>query len=554
MSGEPVSLIKYDLLLSQLQRMRLMHAQEETAHCSDVEHTTLQSGDDSLAMFQHEPLSRPARQVRLLRISEGDDDDNLTVDLITSDLSEAPGYFAVSYTWGDGRQHQQLNVNDKVMSVRQNCYYALWQIHMKYPTQPYVWIDSLCINQDDLEEKAFQIQLMERIFIQAKSVLACIGPHADDSELVVDAVRKAKKHDPKAARAASLATVHFEDSNKFRDFMNGEHWETFLESMDKDSLANLNAAFQKLTRRRYWKRLWVVQEIAASKRAARVLIGEDDLTWTDVDLLLQLMREVGRHGVKRHLWKSAGKQQWQHLWILKTMFHLHAWSLSLAISFTWDRECQDPRDHVYGILSLVKWTKPPILPDYIKSRFDVAIEAIAHLDQWFAIFATLHFVRLQDDARCTEMFSPWRQTCNGGQEKTDVPLDPWQSERLVVELNGDSGCTHVLAGEDGVLTIPIMYAEASPPETTELKNRISAAYMSAFHQCIREGLSKPPKLLRYQHHTVAIVSGNTKASDIVLPLLSIRFGNSPVLILRRSENAFHIIGQGGTLCFGPRCA
>lgn len=332
MSGEPVSHVKYDLLLSPMQRVRLMHAQETTAHCSDVEHTTLRSGDDSPAIFRHEPLSWPAQQVRLLRISEGDDDDNLTVDLITSDLQEAPEYFAVSYTWGDVTEHQKLNINDKVVSVRQNCYDALWQIHMKYPTRPYVWIDSLCINQDDLEEKACQIQLMERIFTQAKSVLACIGPHADDSELVVDAVRKAKEHDSKAAIAASLRPLHLEDSSKFRDFMYGEHWETFLESMDRDLLANLNGAFQKFSQRRYWKRLWVVQEIAASKFAGRVLIGEDELTWKDVDLLLQLMREVGRHGAKRHLWKSAGKQQWYHLWILKTLYHLHAWSLSLAIS------------------------------------------------------------------------------------------------------------------------------------------------------------------------------------------------------------------------------
>lgn len=192
----------------------------------------------------------------------------------------------------------------------------------------------------------------------------------------------------------------------------------------------------------------------------------------------------------------------------------------------------------------MKWTKRPIVPDYTKSRFDVAIEVIAYLDQWFAIFAMLHFVRLQNDVRWTEIFAPWRQTCTGGQEKTDVAFDLWQRERLVVKLNGDSSCTRVLAGADGVLTIPVMYTEASPPETTELKNRISATYMSAFHRCMREGLSKLPKLLQYQHHTVAIVSGDTKVSDIVLPLLSIRFGNSPILILRRSERAFHIIGQG----------
>ncbi|KAK4497074.1 hypothetical protein PRZ48_011523 [Zasmidium cellare] len=490
--------------------------------------------------FLHEPLSQPTQQVRLLRFRKGGDDDMLAFDVITSDLGPAPEYFAVSYTWGDDLQDQVLAINDKVISVRQNCHYALWQIRSRYPDKTYVWIDFVCINQDDLEEKACQIQMMETIFTQARLVLVCVGPHADNSELVIDAVRRAKQHDPRAAEAASVVPLGDRTGQKFHDFMYGKHWEAWLDTLDDDHLANLNGAFQSFSQRKYWKRLWVVQEIAASKLAAGVLIGQDTLTWKDVDLLLQLMREVGRHGVKQRLWNDAGEKHWIYLWISKSVHNLHALSLSQAINFTYNRQCSDPRDHVYGILALVKWSKERIVPDYSKTPFDVAIETVVHLDEWISIWLMLHLVKTRDDARWAEIFTPWRERLTGEQGKTNVSLDNWQLERLCIALNGDSTCSQISATDHGLMTIPVKYDEQSSPERSERNKRIAAACMEAFHRCLQEDHSEPPKLLHYRENVVAIVCGDAQISDIVLTM----WPGNPLLILRHHGEEFRIIGQG----------
>ena len=52
------------------------------------------------------------------------------------------------------------------MTVRENCYYALWQARL-YEPEKYVWIYSLCINQSDLHEKRLQVQMMGLLYRQA---------------------------------------------------------------------------------------------------------------------------------------------------------------------------------------------------------------------------------------------------------------------------------------------------------------------------------------------------------------------------------------------------
>ena len=52
------------------------------------------------------------------------------------------------------------------------------------PEEPWIWIDALCINQDDKEEKAIQVPLMGEIFSKAQSVFVWLGP--DHDKLTLD--------------------------------------------------------------------------------------------------------------------------------------------------------------------------------------------------------------------------------------------------------------------------------------------------------------------------------------------------------------------------------
>jgi hypothetical protein len=54
----------------------------------------------------------------------------------------------------------------------------------------YYWVDALCIDQKSLQERNHQVGIMGQIYSRAQHVFACVGPHADDSEYLVDVLDK----------------------------------------------------------------------------------------------------------------------------------------------------------------------------------------------------------------------------------------------------------------------------------------------------------------------------------------------------------------------------
>lgn len=117
-------------------------------------------------------------QIRLLRLQSGCDDDPIACDYVVGSLSNPPRYIAVSYTWGDPTPTHTTQIEGRDVKVHHNCYYALWQVRQVYSTPSdlqYFWIDALCIDQNDLQEKGLQVQEMGRIFNCATRVAASLG-------------------------------------------------------------------------------------------------------------------------------------------------------------------------------------------------------------------------------------------------------------------------------------------------------------------------------------------------------------------------------------------
>ncbi|EME41106.1 hypothetical protein DOTSEDRAFT_136367, partial [Dothistroma septosporum NZE10] len=171
-------------------------------------------------MFEHVPLDDAETQIRLLRLGPGTGSDPIELSVATFQLQNAPEYFAISYAWGVEDIPMHVILDGSKFSVRLNCWYALSQVRYHYPGCS-LWIDSICINQSDLEEKSHQVAMMYDIFAAAAKVFACVGPHADGSE-ILDRTCDGSNH------ASSVAT--------------DDAWSAF-------------------SRRPYWSRLWVVQEI-----------------------------------------------------------------------------------------------------------------------------------------------------------------------------------------------------------------------------------------------------------------------------------------------------
>ena len=80
----------------------------------------------------------------------------------------------LSYCWGVAVSPHSVLRNGKELRVHANLYNALIQLARRRDAPDY-WIDAICINQTDSDEKGSQIQLMGQILERAASVLVWLG-------------------------------------------------------------------------------------------------------------------------------------------------------------------------------------------------------------------------------------------------------------------------------------------------------------------------------------------------------------------------------------------
>lgn len=142
--------------------------------------------------FVHEPLEHPQDEIRLIQVDLSDKDSEIICTTLTCPIKRPVPYLAISYTWGDISQKRVIQVNGKQVIVGYNSWLALWQarLHLianRSPATP-LWIDILSIDQSNDDEKSIQVGLMGAIYRSAIYVIASVGPHEDDSELLADQI------------------------------------------------------------------------------------------------------------------------------------------------------------------------------------------------------------------------------------------------------------------------------------------------------------------------------------------------------------------------------
>lgn len=189
------------------------------------------AGAASPADSAYSPLDPSRRQIRLLRVLP--DPCDLSAVLETVSLDDDPKYTALSYTWGteasggagialrgpEGRAWRQP-ITKNLRAVLE---------HLCADGAPVtLWVDALCINQADVEEKSHQITLMRDIYSRAEETCVWLGPAADDSDL-------------------AMATI-------------GELYESRTYVLPDGALSEARLeAINALTGREWWSRIWVLQ-------------------------------------------------------------------------------------------------------------------------------------------------------------------------------------------------------------------------------------------------------------------------------------------------------
>ncbi|MCJ1278068.1 hypothetical protein MMC21_005882 [Puttea exsequens] len=262
-----------------------------------------------------------ANEIRLLELLPGDPCATIRIKLHHYDLEEVPFYAALSYEWGNPSHCSPILVDNVNFSVTVNLERALRSIRTYQ--HPLLWIDAISINQNDEEEKNTHISKMENIFHRADSVIAWLGYGGNGSDTVMGLLSDIEySRRPAQVKIRKPWTPSRADLREYED----------------DIRAFVN--------RSYWRRVWVIQEIALGSRAL-VLCGRSSTTWEAMDVLLSAIDRhnllEGDHGLDhlRNLSRSRSNvAQTKPIGLLQALYDSHA---SLAT---------DPRDRVYALLGL----------------------------------------------------------------------------------------------------------------------------------------------------------------------------------------------------------
>lgn len=357
--------------------------------------------------YQYEQL--PDQHVRLLTLQPGQFKSKIRLSLacVLLDISLPPSYHALSYAWGDTDRTKSVSIvvgeEQYIQKVTDNLYTALKYLRSTDRVRT-LWIDAVCIDQENVEERSAQVTRMADIHRSASKVIIWLGPAADNSEIAMETLRS----------ISSRINVHWAkltiegiDTNE-TDF----DLISFMKKMELDD-ETWESLFH-LLERAWFSRLWIWQEVFLAQDRAEIVCGDDFMCWGCFRKAILLLSEnyylSGYPEITLSITRARQISSLTDGLTISTILRKTEYAL-----------CSDQRDRVYGILHLIeKAVRPDIQPDYTKSTIDVFRDlmltmAIRHKDLSLLTSCGLSdfptpmpswVPNLSEPVRCREMLMP----------------------------------------------------------------------------------------------------------------------------------------------------
>ena len=269
--------------------------------------------------------------IRLVHLNVGTRNDALSIQVQENvELQTAPVYEALSYTWGDSKKECSISCGSESIEITTNLAAALLQL--RSPDKPRaLWIDQICINQDDVEERSKQVALMRKIYSEAENVVIWLGKEGPDDEMAFRFVPVL------LSRLPPLSTSH------------GGVARRGLVSRELLPIAGSPAwiALSRIFSRPYFRRSWIIQEVALARHAV-VHCGPHVIDW---DLLAAAssyqMGQLPSDAENAHDAVAA---------IMEFHRNDHGRGNNIvdALFMSYRFNCTDPRDKVFAMLGLAQ--------------------------------------------------------------------------------------------------------------------------------------------------------------------------------------------------------
>ena len=358
------------------------------------------------ATYEYTPLTSPLT-IRLVELHPGKGSDPVEVSLITTPLSNAPAFEAISYCWGDPHDRREIICDGHPLSITTSLFTGLEHFRLRPPSHNasapsrVLWADAICINQSDTAERSAQVQLMPSIYSLARRVLVWLGmlSPAYSGAAVRSCVREVAAVVPAISVIDAAADVDAKLQTLWRDARETRA-PGLSNVLDTDFLPLLS-----LLARPWFRRRWVVQEVSLAREAVLCVgrIGEsvatitttaegsekedEEIPWLEV---AALTFRIVNTGIERFVRQGIQQRVSRGELLSSTMVLANALTLSIhclnaiysvtlyqrqgtlmdGIKVTAQLECSDPRDIIYSLLGL-GGIGPSMTPDYEADVGDV---------------------------------------------------------------------------------------------------------------------------------------------------------------------------------------
>jgi hypothetical protein len=298
-------------------------AVETTTHVEETEDEVIM--EDLEGVYTYKPLnSISGRHVRLIELLPGDDDEPIESRLHHVNLDDNPVYEAISYTWADEYEDSSLArtilCSRPALRITASCEMALRRVRL-LDTIRIVWVDSICIDQSNLEERGHQFSIMRDIYTEASGVLIYAGEASGNDRILRILAGHAQRPFHR------MSPIHAKLTSEAVD-------ELFL--------------------RPWFHRIWVLQEVVLATQAT-FITGKTAVDWSFFSV-----KRIAELNLQFFI--KDGALPYIPKWMARDPSRINLLS---ALVITRNCLATDPRDKVFALSGLL--TDPldrPLVPNY----------------------------------------------------------------------------------------------------------------------------------------------------------------------------------------------
>ena len=298
------------------------------------------SKEPLLIMFSYSRLKRETSDIRLVRFQQPAPVDPgaapIELEFRHASFDDDIHFAALSYVWGrsDTNTAALIYIHGGSFTIGSNLHAALTQLYQS-GVRAWLWVDSICINQSDMEEKSLQVAQMRTIFSRANHVYIWLGPGSIETAKAMDFATRVGTR----ALAVGVLDLWLDSQLRKQVTQNINDWASSVEVRDRNDGSSVMAreltdfifdilrepslheratleerilknaptnlkedslvrGIRELMEREYWHRIWIVQEISLAQEAT-VLCGEKAIPLDILDATFSAVSHCITSGFRR---------------------------------------------------------------------------------------------------------------------------------------------------------------------------------------------------------------------------------------------------------------